>query len=91
VPKQTAEKSIRRSRWIWRRGRKLGSSIGGLKNGRNGSVAYAVQTAVNGGLELLIFVPQAAHTHDLSLSFAAGRRASLLSASMPSTGAVPRS
>jgi hypothetical protein len=36
-----------------------------------------VQTAVNGGLELLIFVLRAAHRHDLSLSFVAGRRASL--------------
>ena len=34
-------------------------------NGRNGGVAYAVQTAVNGGSELLIFVPRAAHRHDL--------------------------
>jgi hypothetical protein len=30
--------------------------------------AYAVQTAVNGGSKLLIFVPPAAHSHDLSLS-----------------------
>jgi hypothetical protein len=29
-------------------------------------VAYAVQTAVNGGSKPLIFVPQAAHSHDLS-------------------------
>ena len=29
---------------------------------------YAVQTAVNGGSELLIFVPRAAHAHELSLS-----------------------
>ena len=35
--------------------RKLASSIGGSKNGRNGGVGYAVQTAVNGGSELLIF------------------------------------
>ena len=39
--------------------------------------AYAVQTAVNGGSKLLIFVPRAAHSHDLSLSFVPGRRASL--------------
>jgi hypothetical protein len=29
---------------------------------------YAVQTAVNGGSELLIFVPRAAHSHELSLT-----------------------
>ena len=28
--------------------------------------AYAVQTAVNGGPELLIFVPRAAHSQDLN-------------------------
>jgi hypothetical protein len=33
---------------------------------------YAAQTAVNGASELLIFVPRAAHGHDLSLSFIAG-------------------
>jgi hypothetical protein len=38
-------------------------------------VAYAVQTAVNGGSELLIFVSRAAHSHDLSFSFVAGDRA----------------
>jgi hypothetical protein len=48
-----------------------------VKNGGNGGVACAVQTAVNGGLELLIFVLRAAHRDDLSLSFVAGRRASL--------------
>ena len=47
----------------------------GLKNGRNGGVAYAVDTAVNGGPRLLIFVPRAAH--DLSLTFLAGRQASI--------------
>jgi hypothetical protein len=30
-----------------------------LKNGGNGGVGYAVQMAVNGGSELLIFVPRA--------------------------------
>jgi hypothetical protein len=35
----------------------------------NGGVASVVQTAVDGGSELLIFVPRAAHRHDLSLSF----------------------
>ena len=69
-PQQIAEKSIRRSRWSRPRGRKLASSIGGSKNGRNGWVGYAVRTAVNGGSELLIFVPRAAHSHDLlSLRF----------------------
>jgi hypothetical protein len=29
-----------------------------VKNGRDGGVAYEVQTAVNGGSELLIFVPR---------------------------------
>jgi hypothetical protein len=36
-----------------------------VKDSGNGGVAYAVQTAVNGGSELLIFVPPAAHSHDL--------------------------
>jgi hypothetical protein len=57
APKQIAEKSIHLSRYKRPRGGLLASSIGGLKNGRNGGVAYAVQTAVNGGSELLIFVP----------------------------------
>ena len=34
---------------------------------------YAVPTAVNSGSELLIFVPRAAHGHNLWLSFLAGR------------------
>jgi hypothetical protein len=41
-------------------------------NGSNGSVGYAVQTAVNGGFELLIFVPRTARSHDLRLSFRPG-------------------
>jgi hypothetical protein len=36
-----------------------------VKNGRNDGVAYAVRTAVNGGSELLIFVPSVANSHDL--------------------------
>ena len=48
-----------------------------VKERENGGVAYAVLTAVNGGSELLIFVRRAAHSHDLSLSIVAGRRASL--------------
>ena len=40
-----------------------------VTNGMNGGVASVVQTAVEGGSELLIFVPRAAHRHDLSLSF----------------------
>jgi hypothetical protein len=44
------------------------SSIGGSKNGRNGGVEYAVQTAANGGSELLIFVARVAHSRELSLS-----------------------
>jgi hypothetical protein len=39
-----------------------------VENGRNGGVAYAVQAVVNGGSELLIFVPRAAHSYDLTLS-----------------------
>jgi hypothetical protein len=35
-------------------------------NGRNGGVAYAVQTAVRRGSELLIFVPRTAHNHNLN-------------------------
>jgi hypothetical protein len=37
-----------------------------VKNGRNGGIAYPLQTDVNGGSELLIFVPRAAHSPDLS-------------------------
>jgi hypothetical protein len=36
-----------------------------VKEGRNGWVGYAVPTAVDGGSELLIFVPGAAHSDDL--------------------------
>jgi hypothetical protein len=42
------------------------------KNGRNGGVGYAVRTAVSGGSELVIFVPRAAHSHNLSGIFGAG-------------------
>jgi hypothetical protein len=38
-----------------------------VKNGSNGGAACVAETAVNGGSELLIFVPPAAHDHDLSL------------------------
>jgi hypothetical protein len=38
-----------------------------VRNGRNGGVAYAVQTAGNGGSELLIFIPRADHSHDLKV------------------------
>jgi hypothetical protein len=47
-----------------------GSKAGQLdwwKNDRNGGVAYAVQPAGSGGLELLIFVRRAAHSHEPSL------------------------
>jgi hypothetical protein len=39
-----------------------------VKNGESGAAGCAVLTAVNGGSGLLIFVPRAAHSHDLSLS-----------------------
>ena len=39
-------------------------SIGAWKNGRNRGVAYAEQTAVNGGSGLLIFDRRAAPSHD---------------------------
>jgi hypothetical protein len=48
-------------------GRQEASSIGGLKIGGNGGAAHAVHKAVNGGSELLIFVPRAAHSRDLLL------------------------
>ena len=35
----------------------------------SGGVGYAVLTAVNGGSRLLIFVPRATHSHDLSLAY----------------------
>ena len=65
-------KSIRRSGWRRPRGRQEASSIGGSKSVSNGSAGYAVQTAVKGGSELLIFVPRAAHSYDWSSSFVAG-------------------
>jgi hypothetical protein len=34
------------------------------KESLESAFSYAVQTAVNGGSELLIFVPRAAHRHD---------------------------
>jgi hypothetical protein len=40
-------------------------SITGSKSAKNRGVAYAVQTAANSGSDLLIFVPRAAHSHDL--------------------------
>jgi hypothetical protein len=43
----------------------------GSRIASGGSAGYAVQTAVNGGSELLIFVPQTAPSHDCSLSFVA--------------------
>ena len=45
---------------------KRASSIGGSRIVSGGSIAYAVRTAVNGGLELVIFVSRAAQMHDLS-------------------------
>jgi hypothetical protein len=65
-PKQLAEKSIRRSRWIRLYGRKHASLIGGGK-AANGGVVYAAQTAVSSGSGLLIFVPRAAHSHSLEI------------------------
>jgi hypothetical protein len=62
MPKQIAEKSIRRSKSSRPPG-ELASLIGGCKNGSNGGVGYAGQTAVNGGSELLIFVrPEASYS-----------------------------
>jgi hypothetical protein len=37
-----------------------------VKSAASGGVAYAVQPAVNGEFQLLIFVPPAAHSHDLA-------------------------
>jgi hypothetical protein len=44
------------------RGLELGSSTTGSKNVSNGSGGYAVQTVVNAGSELLIFVRPVAHS-----------------------------
>ena len=56
----------------------------GEENGRNGWVGYAVQTAGNAGSELLIFVPRAAHSHDLwaQNSPRLGKRPALLRTSL---------
>jgi hypothetical protein len=48
-------------------------------------VAYAVQTAGNGGSELLIFVQRAAHRSDLSLSRSGTRPPVLKARSAPIT------
>ena len=45
-----------------------------VKTGDDGSVAYAVQTAVNGGSELLIFVPRAGRNRDFLRNAASGAR-----------------
>ena len=42
------------------------------ESGRNGLTGYAVQTAVNAGSKLLIFVRRAARSRELSLPFVAG-------------------
>ena len=47
-----------------------------------------MRTAVNAGSELLIFVPGTAHSHDLSLSFVAGRPASISSSEIVVTAGV---
>jgi hypothetical protein len=44
------------------------------------------RTAVNDGSELLIFVPRAAHGHDLSSQFVAGRQARARSETAPRIG-----
>jgi hypothetical protein len=36
--------------------------------GSSGGVGHAVQTTVNGGSELLIYVPRAAHSRDRDLA-----------------------
>jgi hypothetical protein len=57
VPRLIAEQSTHLLRFSRPHGRRVARSIGGSGNGGNGSAGYAVQTAVNGGSELLIFVP----------------------------------
>jgi hypothetical protein len=66
--KRTATKSILRSRLSQPHGRQAASSIGGSKNGKSGGPAYAVMTVVKGGSGQLIFVLQAAHSHDSNAS-----------------------
>jgi hypothetical protein len=67
-PEQIAGRLIRRSRWTRPHGQQAARSAGGLKNVSNGWAGYAVQTAVNDGLGLLIFVLRAAHSHNSNLS-----------------------
>ena len=52
-------------------------------------VADAVPTAVKRESELLIFVPPAAHSHDLSLSFVADDRAISADTDAPGWPAAP--
>jgi hypothetical protein len=46
-----------------------GAKAQGWKDGSSGRVEYAVRTAVSARSELVIFVPRAAHNHDLWLFF----------------------
>jgi hypothetical protein len=55
--KRIAAKSIRRSKSSQPTGRQAVSSTGGSKNAESGGAECAAKTAVNGGSELLIFVP----------------------------------
>jgi hypothetical protein len=66
--KRIAAKSIHRFRWSQLTGRQAVSSIGGFASGESGGVACAGRTAANGGSGQLIFVLQAAHSHDSNAS-----------------------
>jgi hypothetical protein len=65
--KPTALKSIRPLKWRSPNGSQRARSTGGSKNVSNGSAGYAVRMAENGGSELLIFVPRAAHSLDFQV------------------------
>jgi hypothetical protein len=64
MPKQIAEKSIRRSRSRWPRDRLLAGSIGGSKRASSGGARCGTKRVASVGSELLIFVPRGANMLD---------------------------
>jgi hypothetical protein len=69
--KRIAAKSIRRSRLSWPGGRLEATSTGGSSSAGHvwsGSDGHAVPMAGSAGSRLVIFVPPAARSHELSLS-----------------------
>jgi hypothetical protein len=85
-PNLIAGKLIHPSRSIWLRGRRVAGSIGGSRSATSGWAGCEAQTAVNGGSELLIFVPRAAHSHRQSSD---SSRSAMCSVNLPELSADP--